>query len=165
MDDDRVRFSIKADVYPRTHGQWYGLHGWGGAKPDVGLKELEGVKDVRPDDDVAPEPKPAPAVQARGQKRPWDAVEESLFPDPNGRRGGDAISAFQPRVQVCRATDAFKAATLPSKHIKQDLARDYRPKWIFDKDYGMAAAVPRGGPPVWVVAKRVAETLHKRKRS
>ena len=77
-----------------------------------------------------------------------------------------ALFAFNPKVQVCRATDAFDKAELPKQHIKQDLqcwGKDDRPKWILNEDYGKAAPALTGGPKIWCVTRRVAQCLYAKK--
>lgn len=161
---DRVNLCPKADVYPQDQQRWIGLHGWQGvAAPVCGLKPHPTPVPTPPKEERTQNTSPEPAARMRGQKRPWVDVEKELFPDPETRAGKKAaVFAFQPKVQVCRATDAFHAAKLPKLHIGQELrrwAKQDRPRWYFEKDFGSAAPHPSGGPPVWCVTRRVAHYL------
>ena len=119
--------------------------------------------------EASPPPQSEATKQGRGTKRAriWAEVEKELFPDATNKRGKkEALFAFNPKVQVCRATDAFDKAELPKGYIKQDLrcwGIKERPTWILGKDYGKAVPVLIGGPDVFCVTRRVAQYLYAKK--
>ena len=161
--DDRASFCVKVDAYPRNQAEWFGLHGWSGGTPSAGLEPSPAAGSARQPEEPQPSPPAGVATRPRGQKRPWDEVSKDLFPDASVGSGRRAVFAFQPRAQVCRATEAFAAANLPKTHVGQDLkcwAERHKPAWRMDVDFGKACPHPTGGPSVWCVNGRVAKDLY-----